>query len=57
MHLVFTVLDEDDTDEGQPASEDEDKDDQSPRTRLLRGDQNRRTRHQRKTILWVQEER
>ena len=33
---IFTVLDEDDTDEGQPASEDEDEDDQSPRTRLLR---------------------
>ena len=34
---IFTVLEEDHMDEEEPASEDEDEDDQSPRARLLRG--------------------
>ena len=34
---MFTVLEEDDMNETEPTSEDEDKDDQSPRARLLRG--------------------
>ena len=34
---MFTVLEEGNVDEEEPASEDEEEDDQSPRARLLRG--------------------
>ena len=34
---MFTVLEEDNVDEEEPASEDEEEEDQSPRARLMRG--------------------